>query len=442
MNIGLVTADFGSSAGGGVESVVAAQAEAHVQRGHRVRVLSGAHEPALLDSKLEILQVETVAGFELVRLLRRPEEGVGLHLARPRLCEAAASALADFDVVHVHHTHTLSDHLVRELSRDKPVILHLHDHFFTCPRFFRTAPAGHGPCPTGTELGGCASCVAPDLPATPLHELEDRLRQRREEMRAEIGAAAAVLVPSAGHGRSLARALGLEGWQARVQRPALRTEIASSPRCGVRAGPALPAPSPRPLPGVRGLPKDLVVLHCGRRSEEKGSLDLVRALASLPVSVRDRVLLLAPGGSVSSEFDRQLEREGHGLRLELGAPYEASELVALAARADLAAFPSRLPESYALVVDEALALGLPVWASESAIVRERASEPAVRFLPAGDPASWSRAFVRLLDDPAPLQRARAALSSMDRPAPGAEQVAAELESLFVDRLAARTLFAP
>ncbi|MBI5435354.1 MAG: alpha-(1-2)-phosphatidylinositol mannosyltransferase, partial [Planctomycetes bacterium] len=91
-----------------------------------------------------------------------------------------------------------------------------------------------------------------------------------------------------------------------------------------------------------------------------------------------------------------------------------------------AAFPSRLAESYGLVVDESLALGLPTWVSDRGALGERLGA-AGRILPAEDVAAWTDAFESLLSRPSMLDAARLALPNSPRRAADA---AAELEVLY------------
>jgi glycosyltransferase involved in cell wall biosynthesis len=77
-------------------------------------------------------------------------------------------------------------------------------------------------------------------------------------------------------------------------------------------------------------------------------------------------------------------------------------------------------------VDEALALGLPVWVSDRGALPERLGGAGLA-LPAGDPAAWSAAVLDTLDDPRRLARWRAAIPARHRTAADA---AAELEALY------------
>ncbi|MFG0316260.1 MAG: glycosyltransferase, partial [Planctomycetota bacterium JB042] len=86
--------------------------------------------------------------------------------------------------------------------------------------------------------------------------------------------------------------------------------------------------------------------------------------------------------------------------------FDRARLERLAAEADVAVFPGIAPETYALVVDEALALGLPVIVSDRGAGAERAGEAAL-VVPAGDVDALRDALAGLLDDPGRLDTLRA-----------------------------------
>jgi len=377
VKLALVTAHFPPHFAGGTELVALAEARALARLGQDVRIVSGTDQG---HRGLDV-ERETVHGIPVAFLPRHADEVYGLELARPRLEALVLREAGDADLVHVHHWSTLSGRIVRTLAPQCPVVVTLHDAFVSCPRFFRLAPGATGSC--GPEVGpaACASCVAPELGVRP-HEA--RLVRRGREYLAELDAAAEILVPSAVHAE---RVLAWTGRQARTHAPGLCHE--------------LPPAAARDWSGT----EPLRILHSGRRSAAKGTLDLVQALADLPAG---RAVLVAPGGA-DPGFDEDLRAAAGGLELELGAAYDAEGFARLARTCHLAAFPSRLPESYSLVVDEAVASGLPVWVAGGEAAIERYGEPAVRALPALEPAAWARAFGELFAHPEALRTARAAL---------------------------------
>ncbi len=169
--------------------------------------------------------------------------------------------------------------------------------------------------------------------------------------------------------------------------------------------------------------RPLRVLHFGHRSELKGTLDLARALTVLP---RGSVELRLLGTEVEPGFDDRLQKEAPTVPIQMSGAYDLSLLAEAVSWADLAAFPSRAWESYGLVVDEAMGLGLPVWVSDRGALPERIGGGG-RALPAEDVAAWSAAFRAVLADPSIL---RAESRAVPRVVPTAEAAAETLDQLY------------
>lgn len=375
---------------GGTERVVDAQARALAELGHEVRLLAGTDRPG--DAPL----AERQGDFALTMLPRAAHEGYALDLRRPRLELLARAELRDASLAHVHGFETLSSGLVRALAREVPVCVTLHDHLASCARFFRAPTGGVAACPTDRSLSACARCVGTDCPERTPEELERALGLRRAEFEAELAAAARVFVPSAHFAAELQRVLHVPAERLHVVRHGLTRAL---PRTPVRA----------PWDGAR----PLEVLHFGNLARAKGTLDLVRALAALPAGAA-RLTLAGP--AVEPGLEAELDLARGALALRRVASYDTAGLAELAAAADLAAFPSRLTESYGLVVEEALALGLPAWVAERGALPEHLACGAGRVLPAGDPSAWTRAFQELLAFPKMLGFQRAALPERVRSA--------------------------
>jgi glycosyltransferase involved in cell wall biosynthesis len=391
----LITAHFPPHFTGGGELVALTEARELARLGHDVRVVSGT-DRAHCGGDIER---EVVSGIRVAFLPRHPGEQYDLELARPRIEELLRAETADADLVHVHHWSTLSTRIVRTLAPTCPVVVSLHDAFVACPRFFRLKPGASEACGPEVSADTCATCIAPELGT---RSGGSRITHRSAELVAELDAAAELLAPSQAHAERVA---AWTGRRARVLAPGLCHELARA------SNPIWTGADP------------LRILHAGRRSEAKGTLDLVLALATLP---RGSAVLVAPGGA-DPAFDEVLYAACGGLEMELSGTYESEALARTAATCHLAAFPSRLPESYSLVVDEAVASGLPTWVASGSPALERYDEPVVRALPAGDPVAWAHAFGELLACPDALRVAHAALPSSVR---GAGESARDIERIF------------
>ncbi len=413
MRIVLVTQHYAPHFEGGTEAVVRAQARELARRGHSVSIVSGTDRPHAGEDVLW----ERVDGLADAFLPRLPHEAYDLELERPRIEPLVRELVRGAELVHVHHWSTLTGSLARDLARERPVVLTLHDLFVTCPRFFRVPVAPVERSPEPGDFESCARCVAVDAPGIRLEALRERLERRAEGYQAELDAAAAIVVPSRAHAETLRRYADLP-WEkiAFVSHGLLRNF------------------DHRPALGWTG-EGELRVLFLGHRAELKGVRDLVRALAALSSAERGRIEILFLGGEVERGVDEGLRREGQGLALRFEGTYPPEELAARLERAGgahLAAFPSRVAESYGLVVDEALALGLPVWASDRGAPKERIGR-AGRVLPAENPAAWTQAFREVLAAPDMLEAERAAVPEKLRTAADAAQ---ELEELYRKLVAA------
>jgi len=414
---------------GGTERVALAQARELARLGHTVRLVAATDD----DRSLEETNTGVVEGLLTVRVPRHQGERAATEHARPGLSKRVDVAVGDVDIVHVHHHGPFSSDLVRRLSERAPVVLTLHDHFVACPRTFR-APAHGATCPTDRQLDGCVSCLQPDLGGWGRDEVLRRLQDRRAAFEADLAAASEVYVPSRWLSESLAQQVRLPEEGVHLLPHGLCEDL-STRGLSVAVGEELSfarayanrSPSHREGP--------LTILHFGNRARVKGCLDLVRSAAALP---KDSVRLVLCGREVELGLDAELRRAAGRLDLELNEAYHPEELIQIAEGADVAAFPSLAAESYGLVVDEALALGLPTLVSDAGALPERLVSAGHggrfpgRVLPAGDVDAWTECLRGLVEDEGLLQDARAVLPDW---LPTAAHTARELERRYTALIA-------
>jgi glycosyltransferase involved in cell wall biosynthesis len=397
---------------GGTELVMAAQAEELLALGHSVQVVCGSDgggEPAQ----------SVVRGVTVQRIPREPADSISSEWCRERIVALVEEATQDCDLLHLHHWSSLSGDLVRRLSRRVPVVVTLHDHYASCPRFFRSPIAGVS-CPEGQPDQSCTRCVAPFFGAQPA-DLEDRLMERWRDFRAELLAASAVICPSENLRSSLARELEMNASHWSVVPHGLCRDVQRVDR-------------------IEPHDKKLTVISFGNRAKVKGTLLLVRAMSALP---EGSVRLILTGEEVEPGYDAYLRDVAGGLELEIHGTYDERSLAKLCARADLAAFPSDASESYGLVVEEALALGLPTWVSDRGALGEvlrsyaASGELPGAILPAAQVERWTHALLSLVDSPAKLQDARARVPKIIR---GPSEASRAIEAIYTKLVSRQPLF--
>ncbi|MCB0216670.1 MAG: glycosyltransferase family 4 protein [Chloroflexi bacterium] len=152
-------------------------------------------------------------------------------------------------------------------------------------------------------------------------------------------------------------------------------------------------------------------LHVGGFDRRKNLETLIQAWVAVHAGTGLPLVLAgrppAPGDSLHPD-PRALARRA-GLpesALRLPGFVTDADLPTLYAAATLFAFPSRY-EGFGLGPLEAMACGTPVLASDASSLPEVVGEAGL-LLPPDDPAAWSEALRRLLDDPGLADRMRAA----------------------------------
>ncbi|MCR9247162.1 MAG: glycosyltransferase [bacterium] len=350
MKVGFLTSNHLPEARGGTEQVVDALERQLRSLDVTTFAITSSDVPHFGTDHIE----ENVDGVVVHRLFKRDDEWDHRGFERPRLLGLVRELLTKEhpDVLHVHSTAALGTGCIgvaRELGI--PVLMTFHDLWPTCARYFRL-PAPGITCPTGTDRTSCIACVdgimraGPDVVAAALAE-RDRL------VRADIAQVNACTAPSQTTARTIADCLPHDG-AIEVVPHGLLHAVSASER------------SPGPRPGER-----LRVGSFGGLGEEKGIPELLAALAGLPCELH---LAGRHGGEWLTAAVTRLEASGVPVVLagEYGPtdPHPARAI-------DLAVFPSKCQETYGLVVDEALAHGVPCVVSDHGALAERAEHPGV-----------------------------------------------------------------
>ncbi len=374
-----VLQNFPPEFSGGTERHVAELVDLQRQAGLAVAVVCGSEQR---DDHSRVDR-ETWRGVPVARVHRQPQEAYGVHFEPPQALAAAVAAVRSFapDLVHLHHWFNLGDSLLERLA-PLPAVASFHDSYSACPRFFFLRPdgdfCGHAlPLP----LERCVACIAPDDGGA---DLAARLTARHGRFAREVARATFAVAPSRFHGDLLVQAGVVPAAKLRV----------------VPLGLAV-APSPAPHRPQRGV---LRIACWGHLSRLKGVDLLLEALQAL-----------APRGGVELHlFGEPLPADAAllaglaaGLPVRWRGRFDQATLAAAAPDLDLAVFPSRAYETYSLVVEEAIALRLPL------IVSDRGAPP-LRVGAAGIAVAVESAaplvatLSRLMDQPETLAALRAA----------------------------------
>ena len=377
MKIGLIAHGYPPELIGGTENSVQALGRALAGLGHKVFVVAGSmdYQDGLRRSLAE--DADPVSGRTL-RVHRIHRADLFFDHWQKSASPAAGQLFEDIlreespDVINVHHWIRLSRDLVmRAALLDIPAVVTLHDLWTTCLISFRVRPDTKRFCTASLAPDPCAACAAILPPATPWldpEELADRVTEFAQDTKRELELAAAVVAPSAGHVRTVAQYLDAPGvlGNVHVLPPARTPQLLSAQH------------APLPEAGFTQA-SPLLLAHFGKWSELKGTDLLLEALALTRDPSRFRLLLA--GDPSTPGFDGKLRAFAeHNLPADsvtfFGA-YDSAQLSEHAlSSAHLFVTGTRAHESFGLVVDEALELGMGCLLPNLGAMGERASKVA------------------------------------------------------------------
>jgi glycosyltransferase involved in cell wall biosynthesis len=397
---------------GGTESATRALAHGLVRHGHEAVIVAGTlrHEQGFRRS----LELDHVAGHAS----GAPSEAGGRAIRVHKIHRAdlyfdhwqkSASARASLafrdvlreerpDLVHVQHWIRLSRDLVQRAAQERiPSVVTLHDLWTTCLVTFRVKPESGEFCEAPLAPSPCIRCAAQVPPRTPWLSYEAQgvaLLERSADLARELELARAVLAPTRAHAEAVARYLGLAGARMNVRVVPHGRDLALRPRA--------------PLAPPSGS-QELVLGAWGHLYRLKGLDRVLRALHLL----RDpaRVALHVAGGEPEAAYAREVHELARGLEVRFHGPFEGAALDRHpVGRVHAFVSGTRAHESWGLVLDEAVALRLPLVLPRSGAYAERLREGGgALFYEPGSEAGLAAVLERLLDEPALLSALREAL---------------------------------
>ncbi|MBU0754124.1 MAG: PIG-L family deacetylase [Planctomycetes bacterium] len=371
---------------GGTEVYLLALCRLQGRAGHEVTVICGSEILAWKDRLVE----ENHAGQRVLRFFRAPR---GEAYSADYYLERFEGLFLDFlhaekpDLMHLHHWLNLGNELLNTAAwAGVPSVMTLHDLYPLCPRFFMTKPKG-GPCgPDPVSIEDCLACGLPDYAGT-YKRLEGEFRIRRQSMQEEFAAASRIIVPSRSHGE-----------------PYLRSGLLTPGRMTVlHHGLVREVPEPVWKPNVD---KPLRLVTWGNLVKAKGIHTLVDAFRRVSREREGRFELHIFGRILVEEYESSLREAAAGLPVRFHGDFSRMTLAEMGVGKDLAIFPSLARESYSMVLDEAMALGLPVVVSDAGALPERVGEGG-RIFPAGDADALAEVLLE-------LEAERGALETMAR----------------------------
>lgn len=362
---------------GGTEVYLRALCRLQIDAGFEVAVIAGSEERKESDDFVR-MEHEGIPVYRFHRVPRVEDFSVDFYLAR------FEGLFLDFldrfkpDLVHLHHWLNLGNEILRAASNaGYPSVLTLHDHYPMCPRFFMTRPDGAvcGPEPCSQEQ--CVSCASLDFRGSE-DRLEGEFRVRKESFRAEMAAAGRIVIPSQAHARTycmhgLVREDDFVVLHHGLVRPVSRTVWKPN-----REGP----------------------LHLGtwgNLAPAKGIHVILAALREAGEDFKERVEVHLHGGIIDSAYEAELKEASRELPVHFHGGFSGASMEEVAEGMDLAVFPSLARESYSMVLDEAVALGLPVVVSDAGALPERVGEGGV-VVPAGDAGALAAVLASLEGD--------------------------------------------
>lgn len=355
MKVAFVTSNYPPEGRGGTEQVVTALARELRALGAEVAAITCSDQ---VHSGLD-WRDESFEAVPVRRVWKRHGEWDHDGFVRPRVLAQVRAWLAEVrpDVAHVHSFAAFGAGTVavcRELGI--PVLLSFHDLWVTCARYFRLPPPGLT-CPTGTDRTACVPCLDQVVRAGPA-AVAAAIAARDAAVRADVALAARAVAPSATAARFVRECLPYTG------------SIEVVPHGLLRAVPAAERAA-APQPG-----EPLRIGTFGNLVAEKGVFELVTAATTLPAN--PPVELHLAGAWLQQDFRDRMRQlaAAHGTTLVEHGPYRPGEPHP-ARHLHLAIFPSRCQETYGLVVDEALAHGVPVLLSDRGAFAERRGQPGV-----------------------------------------------------------------
>lgn len=381
MRILFVIHQFFPEFGGGTEHVALNLARMAQRGGHHVQVLACGVQPGAVQGAAQPVpvpgSVRTVYEGLPVTLLPRSALPASAEIAFDA-DDAVAGAVAEwmraeaFDLAHVMHTMRMGTAVLALQRAGIPYVASLTDFFLPCAQINLVNLAG-SPCEGPLEGERCArDCLA--APWTP-----PAYAARYQQARSLLTAAAERCAPSA-----------FVADRYREAFPGLTFRVLPHGLDLLKlAAPSTPPPVREAGP--------LKLVYVGSIVRQKGLDVLLRALAMVPqAGVR---LSIVGGFWGNSGYHAEVQALADAdARVEFVGKLAPPQVFQRLREADLLCVPSRVPESFSLVLHEAAAAGTPALVSAlGAPAGFVETHQCGQAIAAGDAAAWARAIAELAE---------------------------------------------
>ncbi len=330
-----------------------------------------------------------------VRVLRLRRDDLFIDHWHKTLAPAATRAirgvLREFapDVVHVLHWQRLSRDLVLSAAREGvPAVVSLNDAWLSCPITTRVHTGSGLPCAALVGPMPCIACAGRTAPRTPWVTQEQAfmaLAERQRDLLRELQLARVLITPSAAHGRTLERQLGLVADTLSAELvPPMRTC-----RFTQRA----------PIASFDDV-KPLILGAWGTIAPHRGQDLIIDAIAR--TNAPRRFQLRIAGHVADASYSRDLRERSRDLAVEFQPEFECAELDTHAVgKVHAMVSGTRAHEAYGVELDEARELGLVALVPDTPVFAERRSIDArgVTLYEQGSVIALASALQLLLSDP-------------------------------------------
>ena len=357
---------------------------------------------------------------ELDQSVRRPNQtvfGFAADLSDPAIERALMRRLvgARYDVVHVHSQLNWNTLLIPALARaaGARVVVSVHSLESLCPNFLLAPSPSYAPC--GKSRAGsdadCVPCLSGQWRTRAGAAVPERaitLDARWHAWRRAFADADVVVAPSRFVFERLRRAHGEAiGTRARV----IAHGVAHAP--------------------VRASPTPSRVLRVGYF----GGVQPTKGIAQV-IAMAEQLLAAPVHFVIHGVQDRRMLPVMLPANVGWRPPYRPEQLDAALAGIDVAVIPSRVEETFSLVMSECHAAGRPVIASRSGAFIERIIDGETGWLvDAGDIRAWVDRLAALALPEGRLELARVAARVAALPRRGIDEEAADFAALYAQILA-------